>query len=204
MHLNELKQKTPADLVAMAEELGVEGASTLRKQELMFSILKVRAEQRRRDHGPGHDRGAAGRLRLPALGRFQLSGRPRRHLRLAQPGPQVRPQDRRHGRRRDPRAQGRRALFQPRPRHPGQFRRSRRGPPPRQFRQPDPALSRREADPRQRRSDGQGQVGAGDRHHLAAGQGPARADRRRRRAPARPCCCRTSPRRSPTTIPRCS
>ena len=44
MHLNDLKQKTPAELVAMAEELGVEGASTLRKQELMFSILKVRAE----------------------------------------------------------------------------------------------------------------------------------------------------------------
>ena len=44
MHLNDLKQKTPAELVAMAEELGVEGASTLRKQELMFSILKVRAD----------------------------------------------------------------------------------------------------------------------------------------------------------------
>jgi len=44
MHLNDLKQKTPADLVAMAEELGGEGASTLRKQELMFSILKVRAD----------------------------------------------------------------------------------------------------------------------------------------------------------------
>src|SRR4030095_9433693 len=45
MHLKDLKQKTPADLVALAEELGVEGASTLRKQELMFSILKVRADQ---------------------------------------------------------------------------------------------------------------------------------------------------------------
>ncbi|WP_129793510.1 transcription termination factor Rho [Sphingosinicella sp. CPCC 101087] len=45
MHLNDLKQKTPAELVAMAEELGVESASTLRKQELMFSILKVRAER---------------------------------------------------------------------------------------------------------------------------------------------------------------
>ena len=45
MHLNDLKQKTPADLVAMAEELGVESASTLRKQELMFSILKVMAER---------------------------------------------------------------------------------------------------------------------------------------------------------------
>ncbi len=44
MHLKELKKKTPADLVAMAEELGVEGASTMRKQDLMFSILKVQAE----------------------------------------------------------------------------------------------------------------------------------------------------------------
>ncbi|MEO5775051.1 MAG: transcription termination factor Rho [Sphingomicrobium sp.] len=44
MHLKDLKQKTPAELVAMAEEMGIEGASTLRKQDLMFSILKVRAE----------------------------------------------------------------------------------------------------------------------------------------------------------------
>src|SRR5688500_1623582 len=45
MHLKDLKQKTPADLVALAEEMGVEGASTLRKQELMYSILKVRADR---------------------------------------------------------------------------------------------------------------------------------------------------------------
>ena len=44
MHLFELKKKTPADLVAMAEELGVEQASTLRKQDLLFGILKVMAE----------------------------------------------------------------------------------------------------------------------------------------------------------------
>lgn len=44
MHLKDLKKKTPADLVAMAEEMGVEGASTMRKQDLMFSILKVQAE----------------------------------------------------------------------------------------------------------------------------------------------------------------
>ena len=44
MHLKELKKKTPADLVAMAEELGVEGASTLRRQDLMFAILKEMAE----------------------------------------------------------------------------------------------------------------------------------------------------------------
>jgi len=44
MHLKELKKKTSAELVEMAEELGVEGASTLRRQDLMFAVLKERAE----------------------------------------------------------------------------------------------------------------------------------------------------------------
>ena len=44
MHLKDLKKKKPAELVEMAEELGVESASTLRKQDLMFAILKVQAE----------------------------------------------------------------------------------------------------------------------------------------------------------------
>jgi transcription termination factor Rho len=44
MHLSDLKKQTPAQLVATAEELGVEGASTLRKQDLLFSILKKMAE----------------------------------------------------------------------------------------------------------------------------------------------------------------
>ena len=38
--LSELKRKTPAELVAIAEELEVESASALRKQELLFAILK--------------------------------------------------------------------------------------------------------------------------------------------------------------------
>ena len=38
--LQDLKLKTPAELVSLAEELEVENASALRKQELMFSILK--------------------------------------------------------------------------------------------------------------------------------------------------------------------
>jgi transcription termination factor Rho len=44
MHLKELKKKTSAELVEMAEELGVESASTLRRQDLMFAILKEKAE----------------------------------------------------------------------------------------------------------------------------------------------------------------
>ena len=53
MHLKELKKQSPADLVAMAEQLGIEGASTLRKQELMFSILKVQAENGQEIMGMG-------------------------------------------------------------------------------------------------------------------------------------------------------
>ncbi|MFC4293919.1 transcription termination factor Rho [Novosphingobium tardum] len=44
MHLKELKKKTPAELVEMAEELGVEGASTMRRQDIMFGILKELAD----------------------------------------------------------------------------------------------------------------------------------------------------------------
>src|SRR6202012_446565 len=40
MKLQELKAKNPAELVSFAEENGVENASTMRKQELMFGILK--------------------------------------------------------------------------------------------------------------------------------------------------------------------
>src|SRR4030088_999656 len=45
MKLQDLKAKTPAELVSFAEENGVENASTMRKQELMFAILKQLAIQ---------------------------------------------------------------------------------------------------------------------------------------------------------------
>ncbi len=45
MHLKELKSKTPKDLLELAESLDVEGASALRKQDMMFSILKKMAEK---------------------------------------------------------------------------------------------------------------------------------------------------------------
>ena len=40
MHLQDLKSKSPADLLAFAEELSIENASTLRKQDMMFAIMK--------------------------------------------------------------------------------------------------------------------------------------------------------------------
>ncbi|MEM9618438.1 MAG: transcription termination factor Rho [Pseudomonadota bacterium] len=44
MSLEELKQKTPAALLTFAEELEVENASTMRKQDMMFAILKELAD----------------------------------------------------------------------------------------------------------------------------------------------------------------
>ena len=44
MHLNELKQKSVAELLAFAEELELEETASLRKQELMFAILEALAE----------------------------------------------------------------------------------------------------------------------------------------------------------------
>jgi transcription termination factor Rho len=43
--LNDLKKKTPAELLAEAEDLEVEGASLLSKQELMFAVLKELSER---------------------------------------------------------------------------------------------------------------------------------------------------------------
>jgi transcription termination factor Rho len=43
--LAELNEKTPADLVAFAEQLEVENASNLRKQDLLFAILKALADE---------------------------------------------------------------------------------------------------------------------------------------------------------------
>ncbi len=45
MKLQDLKKKTPTELLAVAEELEVENASTMRKQELLFAILKQLAAQ---------------------------------------------------------------------------------------------------------------------------------------------------------------
>ena len=45
MKLEDLKLKTPTELLSFAEELGVENASTLRKQELMFATLKQLASK---------------------------------------------------------------------------------------------------------------------------------------------------------------
>lgn len=45
MHLQELKRKSPSELLSFAEEHEIENASALRKQDLLFAILKKLAEK---------------------------------------------------------------------------------------------------------------------------------------------------------------
>jgi transcription termination factor Rho len=45
MNLQELKSKAPTDLLTIAEDLNIENASTMRKQDIMFAVLKQLADQ---------------------------------------------------------------------------------------------------------------------------------------------------------------
>jgi transcription termination factor Rho len=45
MSLQELKDKAPADLLAFAELFEIENVNSMRKQDIMFAILKVLAEE---------------------------------------------------------------------------------------------------------------------------------------------------------------
>src|SRR6266540_406755 len=95
MKLQDLKSKTPAELVSFAEENGVENASTMRKQELMFAILKQLAIQEIDIIGEGV-------VEVPPL----------------------RPSHRRHHRRPHPQPERRRTLFRAVESQHAQFRRS--------------------------------------------------------------------------------
>jgi len=53
MNLQELKQKSPTDLLKFAEGLEIENASTLRKQDMLFVILKQMAENHTAIFGTG-------------------------------------------------------------------------------------------------------------------------------------------------------
>ena len=53
MNLQELKKQNPADLIVQAEKLGIENPSTLRKQEILFAILKKLAEKNEQITGQG-------------------------------------------------------------------------------------------------------------------------------------------------------
>ena len=53
MNLQELKKKSPAELILQAEKLEIENPSTLRKQEILFAILKKLAQKNEQITGGG-------------------------------------------------------------------------------------------------------------------------------------------------------
>jgi transcription termination factor Rho len=53
LNLSDLKAQSPKDLLSMAEELEIENASTMRKGEMMFQILRERADEGWEIYGDG-------------------------------------------------------------------------------------------------------------------------------------------------------
>ena len=177
MKLQDLKAKTPAELTAFAEEHQVENASTMRKQELMFAILKNLATAEIDIIGEGVVEVLSdgfGFLRSPESN--YLSGpddiyvSPSQIRRFG-----LRTGDTVEGQIRSPK--GRRTLLRAAQGQHDQFRGPREGAPQDQLRQPDAALSRRAAEDGARGSDQEGSLGPRHRHRGADRQGPARADR---------------------------
>src|SRR4051812_28917585 len=110
MKLQDLRSKAPPELLSFAEQQEIENASTMRKQELMFAILKQMASREVDIVGEGVVEVLSdgfGFLRSPEANYLG----PGRHLRLALADPPLRPAHRRHDRRPHPLAQGGRALF---------------------------------------------------------------------------------------------
>jgi transcription termination factor Rho len=105
MHLSELKSLHVGQLLEMAIANDIEGANRLRKQELVFALLKNRAKKGEPIYGDGVMEvlpDGFGFLRSPDTSYL----RHRRHLCVAEPDP-LQPAHRRHGRGRDPHPEGR-------------------------------------------------------------------------------------------------
>ncbi len=83
LDIKALKEMSISQLAEAAKELGVTGASSMRKQELIFEILQAQTEKSGLIFAEGVLEMPARRLRLPARPRLQLPAGARRHLRLA-------------------------------------------------------------------------------------------------------------------------
>ena len=142
MKLQDLKSKSPTELLAFAEEHAVENASTMRKQEQMFAILKQLAAKEIDIIGEGVVEVLSdgfGFLRAPEAnylpGPDDIYVSPSQIRRFG-----LRTGDTVEGEIRSP--EGRRALFRAAQGQHDQFRGPREGAPQGQLRQPDAALSR--------------------------------------------------------------
>jgi transcription termination factor Rho len=99
MHLNELKALHVSEVLKQAEELEIENTGRMRKQELMFAIIKKRARAGEQVFADGVLEilpDGFGFLRSPDT---SYTRQHRRHLHLALAGAPLQPAHRRHDRR---------------------------------------------------------------------------------------------------------
>ena len=146
-----MKEMSISALTKIAKELDIAGATGMRKQELIFEILRVRAEKSGNIFSEGVLEtlpDGFGFLRAPDYN--YLPG-PGRHLRLAVADPQVRPAHRRHRVGRHPAAEGRRALLRADQGRGDQLRAAREDEGEDLLREPHAALSAAEDQSRDRR-----------------------------------------------------
>ena len=143
MHLSDLKDLHVTELVDMAITNEIESANRLRKQDLIFALLKNQAKRGESIFGEGTLEvlpDGFGFLRSP---RYLLPRRTRRHLCQSLADPQIQPAHGRFDRRRDPDAEGRRALLRAGEGRQGQRRTAREFQAQDPVRKPDPALPHR-------------------------------------------------------------
>ena len=175
IELSHLKEMSVTELTRIAKQLEVPGATGMRKQELIFEILRARAEK----SGLIFSEGVLevlpdgfGFLRAPDYN--YLPGPDDIYV-SPSPDPEVRPAHRRHRVGSDPVAEGRRALLRPDQGGGGQLRAAGAGAREGLLREPDAALPAGQAPARDRRRE---PVGPRARPDDADRQGPARPDRR--------------------------
>ena len=83
MHLSELKALHVSELITMGEALEIENVARLRKQELMFAIMKKRAKAGEQVFGDGVLEVLPDGFGFLRSHRSQLHGQHRRHLPVA-------------------------------------------------------------------------------------------------------------------------
>jgi transcription termination factor Rho len=140
MHLNELKALHVSEVLKQAEALEIENVGRMRKQELMFAIIKKRAKAGEQVFADGVLEilpDGFGFLRSPDT---SFTGQHRRHLHQPEPGAPLQPAHRRHDRRRGAHAEGRRALLRADQARQGQRRPARAEQAQGDVREPDAAV----------------------------------------------------------------
>jgi hypothetical protein len=162
----------------MAISNNVEGANRLRKHELIFALLKNQAKKGEKPSLATARWKRCRRFRLPALARHLLPRQHRRHLRQPESDPAFQPAHRRHDRRRNPYAQGRRALFCAGQGRQDQRRTARGVEEQDPLREPDAAAPGRAPQTRARHPRRGEHHQPHRRHHRADRQRPARPARR--------------------------